>query len=85
MEKLSTINESSSEDPKESVLTQKIAKKEVKMMVWGAIKSSPYKVLIKFERNVNSEKYIALLKDQLSPFMDLGELFQQDNAPPHTP
>ena len=53
-------------------------------MVWGAIKSSGEKVLVKFEGNVNSEKYIAVLKDHLLPFMDLGELFQQDNAPPHT-
>ena len=83
------INEPSSGDPKESVLTpstpRKLQKKGgKKLMVWGAIKSSGEKVLVKFEGNVNSEKYIAVLKDHLLPFMDLGELFQQDNAPPHT-
>ena len=49
------------------------------MIVWGAVKSSGEKVLVKFEVNVNWEKYIAVLKVPLLPFM-----VQQDNALPHS-
>ena len=59
-----------------------------KIMVWGCILSTGLNKLV--EGNLNSEKYLNLLKHDLEPLFDEIPLsmlrsvkFQYDNAPPH--
>ena len=52
-------------------------------MLWGFIKFSGERGLLKIEGKVNSENYIKILNEGLMPNMYLHEKFQQDNAPAH--
>ena len=46
------------------------------LMLWGYIKSDGSRKLIKMDDNLNSAKYIQLLKDNLILDLDEGEIFQ---------
>ena len=54
-----------------------------RLMLWGFIKFSGERGLLKIEGKVNSENYIKILNEGLMPNMYLHEKFQQDNAPAH--
>jgi transposase len=60
------------------------------LMVWGCITQQGKGVLTFVEGNINSEKYITILQNNLIPFLESFPLslypnlvFQQDNATPH--
>ena len=52
-------------------------------MLWGFIIYDGRKGLVKITGNVNSNYYIQNFQEYLLPNMNLGEIFQQDNAPAH--
>ncbi len=54
------------------------------LMVWGAIWSTGFRRLVRVVGNMDSKKYIAVLKDNLLPYMTNSHLLQQDNASCHT-
>ena len=47
-------------------------------MIWGYIKSDGSRKLVKIDGNLNSAKYIQLLKDNLIADLDDGEIFQHE-------
>ena len=53
-------------------------------MVWGCIRENGEKLLIPIRNKVNADCYIQVLKDHVLRFLNLHEIFQQDNAPSHT-
>lgn len=53
------------------------------LMPWECIKCDSSRKLAKIDVNLNNAKYIQLLKDNLIPDMDEGEIFQLDEAPCH--
>jgi hypothetical protein len=61
-----------------------------KWMVWGCITATGPGPLVFVEGHIDAQKYIALLRGHLIPFMDsiplsrrFHTLFHQDNTPPH--
>ena len=52
-------------------------------ILWGYIKSDGSRKLAKIDGNLNSAKYSQLLKDNLIPDLEEGEIFQHDGAPYH--
>lgn len=62
--------------------------RNLKVMVWGCITYFGQGTLTFVDGNLNSEKYIKLLNDNLWPvvakyFLDKPYMFQDDNASPH--
>ena len=55
-------------------------------MVWGAISYARKTQLVSIQGNLNGARYRDdILQPQLLPAIDLrGDIFQQDNARPHT-
>ena len=51
-----------------------------KLMLWGCIRSNGEKISSK----VDASCYIQILKNHALNFLDLHEIFQQDNAPAHS-
>ena len=54
-----------------------------RLMLWGYIKSTGERNLVKVEKSINSETYIEILRNHLMDNMHLDEVLQQDNAPAH--
>ena len=54
-------------------------------MLWGCIRSSAEKCILPIKNKVDASCYIQLLKDHALSFLDLHEIFQQDNARPTVP
>lgn len=68
-----------------SVYTTKTVKFGCKsLMVWGAIKSSGERYLIRSNGIINSVEYQRILSSGLLPHFQSTDIFQQDNAPCHT-
>lgn len=61
----------------------------VKVMVWGCVSFNGVGTLAKVDGNINAQKYIGVLEDNLWPvivrhFPQNNYIFQHDNAPVHT-
>ena len=55
------------------------------IMVWACITNIGKKKIVFVDGNINAQKYIKILEENLLEIMDDGDLFfQQDNARPHT-
>lgn len=52
-------------------------------MIWGAISSNGRSELCFLDGTMDSQKYQRVLESHLLPRYEVGETFQQDNAPPH--
>ena len=66
-------------------------KKDISVMVWGAIWYGGRSDLVIMERDEESKKggysaksYLAVMEDQLPTIWEPGMVFMQDNAPIHT-
>lgn len=55
-----------------------------KLMLWGCIRSNGEKIIVPIKNKVDASCYIQILKDHALNFLDLHEIFQQDNAPAHS-
>ena len=69
-------------------LTPPPSRKKCGVMIWGCITFDGTGTLTDVEGNINSAKYISILKTHLLPvienhFPDGEYIFQDDNAPPH--
>jgi transposase len=53
------------------------------VMVWGAISVRRQSKLCFINQRINSESYQQVLENHLLPIYQPGDVFQQDNAPPH--
>ena len=53
------------------------------LMVWGAIKSTGERSLIRCTGNVNSKEYQRVLKVGLLPLYEMEDIYVHDNAPSH--
>ena len=53
------------------------------IMVWGAIRGDGNRVLVRCERNVDSQEYQRVLSVGLPHIYESGHAFQQDGAPAH--
>ena len=54
-----------------------------KVMLWGCIPSNGEKIIVPIKK-VDASCYIHILKDHALNFLDLHEIFQQDNVPAHS-
>lgn len=70
------------EDRKRPGRNRKITEKMKKIVVWTA-KKDP-KIIVPIKNKVDASCYIQILKDHALNFLDLHEIFQQDNAPAHS-
>lgn len=55
-----------------------------KINIWGAICGSDVKSINIFTENMNKEKYVSILKENLSKIYEKNMFFQFDNDPKHT-
>ena len=55
-----------------------------KLMLWECIRSNGEKIIVPIKNKVDASCYIQIVKDHALNFMDLHEIFQQDNAPAHS-
>ena len=53
------------------------------VMVWGFISGNGMRKIVRVDGNVTSDVYCNILKDNLLPYIDCNNLFQQDGAPAH--
>ena len=59
--------------------------RSIGIMVWACITNIGKKKIVFVDGNINAQKYIKILEENLLEIMDDGDLFfQQDNARPHT-
>ena len=64
-------------------MLNKTSKFSPEIMVWGAIRSKGFRILIRCERNVDSYEYQRILDIALPQIMTGRTLFQQDGASCH--
>ena len=55
-----------------------------KLMIWGCVRSNGERLIFPIKNKVNADVYIDCLENKVLPFLNLHEVFQQDNAPAHT-
>ena len=53
------------------------------IMVWGFIKRSGLRKIVRVDGIINSAKYTGILEETLVPYIVEGDIFQQDGAPCH--
>lgn len=57
---------------------------QVKVMFWGCITGTGPGDLVPVQRNMNADRYVAIIEDHVVPATDGGNrIYQQDNAPAH--
>ena len=54
------------------------------MMMWGFIKRSGLRKIVKVDEMINSQKYCQILQENLLPYINDENIFQQDGAACHT-
>jgi transposase len=76
---------------KDTTVVKRIVKYPLKIHIWGCILKNNKLIIHIYDKTMNSDKYIEILKLKLLPLLNLYNeknhnklIFQQDNAPCHT-